>query len=217
MSTFQVRLNQGWDPNPANSNDAQARGGQNRLAQGALDTAIGTGIQVTGNQITGTQTYFPSIQRQMYAMGPNKTSRKLKDGSIFSDVNYWKRFSYPTLPVDQAFVFTLNDDGSVWNDFGPNSFIKTYSFTVLHGGGTHFVDVLGDNGNAASFAMIQTVGTAALSVSFNGAAAIILAGGTTTIFDNGDILITSINFTNNDGAVDETVTIVLSILNVAKS
>lgn len=219
MSTFQVRLNEGAGSNPQSG---QNRGGANRLSQGALDTAIA---------LSSTHGYFPSLQRQMYAMGPNKTSRKLHDGDTFVDVNYWKRFTFPTLPFDQAFVFVLSDDGSVWNDFGPNSFAVGYNLMIADntqgenslGAGfsaNNFVDVLGGNGNAASFAMIQVgSGPTNVLVYFNGLSTFIsLAASTTTIFDNGDLPITSIAIDNRQaGHAPVNINILLSILSVAKS
>ena len=33
-------------------------------------------------------------QRSAYITGPNRINRKLKDGEIFTDCNYWKRFEH---------------------------------------------------------------------------------------------------------------------------
>jgi hypothetical protein len=59
-----------------------------------------------------------SIQRSVYVMGPHKTNRLLKDGTTFTDSNYWKRFAYPQVSKEQAIVEVVSDDGSVYVD-GP--------------------------------------------------------------------------------------------------
>ena len=38
-------------------------------------------------------------QRTAYIMGPNRINRVLKDGEVFTDCNYWKRFAHPPLPL----------------------------------------------------------------------------------------------------------------------
>jgi hypothetical protein len=75
--------------------------GIGRTAQGYLDPAVVNGA---------------SIQRTIYAPGPNKINRKLFDGQTFTDVNYWKRFAYPNLAHENAFIEVVTDDGSVWSD-----------------------------------------------------------------------------------------------------
>src|SRR3954469_4535762 len=93
--------------------------GVGRTAQGFLDPSVVSGA---------------SIQRTIYAPGPNKINRVLFDGQTFTDVNYWKRFAYPNLPHDQAFINVVTDDGSVWNDFSQdNSYPVSYTSTLVNG------------------------------------------------------------------------------------
>lgn len=194
MSTFKVKLTQGVG----------------RTSQGYLDEQA---------QTSGT-----SIQRTIYAMGPNKTNRKLTDGQTFSDVNYWKRYAYPNLPYDQAFIVVMTDDGSVWNDFSPeNSFPRSYHLTVASGSAysANIVDVLGDNGSAAVFAQI-TVTTSGSAPTFriNGQSTglISIGGGTTQVFDKGDLQISMLEIDNSQSShATTTVDILFSILSVPQS
>ena len=55
-------------------------------------------------------------QRSAYIMGPNRVNRKLKDGETFVDSNYWKRFAYPQVPLEEAFIEVVEDDGTVYSD-----------------------------------------------------------------------------------------------------
>jgi hypothetical protein len=194
MSLFQVKLTEGIG----------------RTSQGYLDTIA----QTTGF----------SIQRTMYCMGPNKTNRKLVDGATFTDVNYWKRFSYPTLPYDQAFIVVLQDDGSVWNDFEPeNTFPVSYTLTVAPGSAyaANVINVLQENGSPAVFAQITvTTGGSAPTFMINGlsTATLSIPGGTTQVFDNGDLEITQLAVNNTQsGNSTVTVDVLFSILSIAQS
>ncbi|NIQ15933.1 MAG: hypothetical protein GTO02_16525, partial [Candidatus Dadabacteria bacterium] len=53
----------------------------------------------------------PSIQRTMWCTGPNLVYRKLFDGEVFTDCNYWKRFAFPQVPMETAFIEVISDDG----------------------------------------------------------------------------------------------------------
>lgn len=74
-------------------------------------TSTGQGLLDTAGQANGA-----SYQRTVYVMGPGKVNRKLKDGDTFTDVNYWKRFAYPQVPLDQAFIEVVSDDGAPYTD-----------------------------------------------------------------------------------------------------
>lgn len=183
--------------------------GVGRTAQGYLDPSVVNGA---------------SIQRTIYAPGPNKINRALFDGQTFTDVNYWLRFSYPTLPYDQAFISVVTNDGSVWNDFYPeNQFPRSYTLTVV-GGSTYasnVVNVLSDNGSPAIFTQI-TVTTAGSAPNFriNGLSNAILpiAGGTTQVFDKGDLPITKIEIDNSQsGNATATINIFLAIQAIPQS
>ena len=57
-----------------------------------------------------------SRQRQMFVAGPGRTYRLLKDGDTFTDNNYWKRFAFPQVGREFAFIEVVTDDGSVYSD-----------------------------------------------------------------------------------------------------
>jgi hypothetical protein len=195
MSVFQVNLTQGVG----------------RTAQGALDPSVVNGA---------------SIQRSVWVAGPNKTNRQLFDGATFTDVNYWKRFSYAvTGNYDTAFINVLTDDGSTWNDFSDdNTFPYSYS-TVLQAGDTYTThtsgihrtqfNILADTGSPAVFTQIyNATASTVVNVRVNGSATAIfpLVGGTTQVFDKGDLLINMLEFDNtNSGAVNTTVYIFLAV------
>lgn len=184
--------------------------GSGRTAQGYLDPSVVSGA---------------SIQRTMFAMGPNKTSRVLIDGATFTDVNYWKRFTYPTLPYEQAFIEVVTDDGSVWNDNAKdgNSFPRSYSVTIADNSAyaANIVDILGDNGSAAIFTQItvDTAGTAP-TFRFNGLsnATLSIADGVTQVFNKGDMQITYIEIDNTQsGHGAATATVFCSIQSLPRS
>jgi hypothetical protein len=191
--------------------------GIGRTAQGFLDPSVVNGA---------------SIQRTMYAPGPNKVNRVLFDGQTFTDVNYWKRFAYPALPFDQAFIQVVYDDGSVWNDFGnENGAAASYSTIILHGTtyGSHLsginrtsFTVLTDFGSPAVFTQITNSNTANpnqfITVRVNGTATFPLYGGQTQTFDKGDLPISLLEFDNStSGNVDTPVNIFMSIQQIAQS
>lgn len=188
MSVFKVKLTQGFGP----------------AAQGALDTAVVDGA---------------SIQRTIYAPGPNKINRILFDGQTFTDVNYWKRFTYPTLPYDQAFIEVVTDDGSVWNDYNtsdntfPESVDKTLAIASTYATENNIIDVLGDYGGPAVFTQITNLTASTLIYArINGTAVIPIVGGTSQVFDRGDLSITLIEFDNSaSGAVSTSVNVFMSI------
>jgi len=201
MSVFSVKLTQGVG----------------RTAQGFLDPSVVNGA---------------SIQRTIYAPGPNKINRVLFDGQTFTDVNYWKRFAYPNLPYDQAFINVVTDDGSVWNDFTQdNSYPVSYTSTLVNGttytthtsgiNRTQFT-ILSDNGSPAVFTQITNGDTshptAFITVRVNGTATFPLYGGSTQVFDKGDLPITLLEFDNHtSGSVDVPIYIFLSIQQAAQS
>jgi len=185
--------------------------GVGRTAQGYLDPSVVNGA---------------SIQRTIYAPGPNKINRVLFDGQTFTDVNYWKRFTYPTLPYEQAFITVVTDDGSVWNDFSAeNTFPRSYSLS-LAGGSTYStngntVNVLTDNGSPAVFTQITNLsGSGSVNVRVNGLANAIVpvAAGTTQVFDKGDLAVTKLEFDNSaSGAGTATISVFLAIQSQATS
>lgn len=196
MSTFQVRLNQ-TQLSQGNQPTSQAR---------FLDQSI-----ISGR----------SIQRSFYAMGPDKTSRKLKDGDIFNDVNYWKRFAFPVLPLDQAFIVVLNDDQTIWND-NPidNHFPASYNFNVNDNTdySSNVADILNDYGSLAVSIQIQVTGSGTAPIfRFNGSATYAIAPGFISIFDNSKFPTSKIEINNQQaGHAFCTVSILLNIINTTR-
>lgn len=183
--------------------------GIGRTAQGYLDPSVVNGA---------------SIQRTIYAPGPNKTNRRLFDGQTFTDVNYWKRFAYPNLAHENAFIEVVTDDGSVWSDnVKENVFPRSYAVAVADNSAyaANVVDVLGDNGSPAVFTQITvtTTGTAP-TFRFNGLsnATLSIGNGTTQVFDKGDLAISKIEIDNTQsGHQATTVAIFLSIQSLPQS
>jgi len=203
MSVFKVALNntdQGLldlDPSTASAN-----------------TVTGGGL---GNQMQ------PSIQRGVYIMGPNLVNRLLIDGETFSDCNYWKRFAYPQVPLNEAFIEVVTDDGSIYSDVpSENTFPLVYDITAV--GGSTFsdnqADIYGDTGGYATFAQITNNGSGAIKVRLNGLtdAAFDLAAGDTQVFNSGDLSISLIEIDNSaSGAADADVQIICSVRSICNS
>jgi hypothetical protein len=204
MSVFQVQLN--------------------NTQQGYLDlnpsTATPVAIGNPANPYLGTEMQ-PSIQRTIFVAGPHRIYRELFDGQTFTDVNYWKRFAYPQVPLDQAFIVVLVDDGTIWSDdstentypltFGgasPYNVLTTDTFA------TNFIDILGTYSGFASFVQITNYGTAPtqnIKVQLNGStnAVFTLAAGDTQVFNNGDLQVGRLAF--QGGTANTTIQVVLSV------
>jgi len=146
-----------------------------------------------------------SLQRQMWATGPNLTFRLLSDGEEFDDCNYWKRYAYPQVPRNEAFIEVVTDDGSPFSDIASeNVFIRTYSFTVAQNSAfsANVIDILGDNGNPAIALQIEVVSNN-VSMRINGSSTAVtdIAAGATLSFDAGEISANTLEFSEeNDGA-----------------
>ena len=185
----------------------------NNTQQGVMDLNPATGGQMS-----------PSIQRSMWVTGPNRSYRELIDGSTFTDCNYWKRFCYPQVPLDQAILVCTSDDGSVWSDVDPeeNVFPRVYTLTIAGGSvySANVIDVIGDNGNPAVTASIENQSGQAVKVKMNGLATAIfdLAGNETKSFNLGDAVISRLEFNNTaSGATTATVQVILTIKSKANS
>jgi len=160
----------------------------------------------------------PSKQRTMFCAGPNRIYRELFDGQVFTDCNYWKRFAYPQVSQEVAFIEVLTDDGSIYSDIpGENTFPKVfypYSVLIADTFATNFIDILGTYGAAATFVQITNLGTAAtqnITVQLNGDvdAVMLLAFGDTQVFNAGDLAVTKLGF--DGGTANTTLQIVLSL------
>ena len=198
----------------------------NNVRQGLLDRDPAT-MQVAGRGL-GEQ-INPSLQRQVYVMGPNLINRLLSDGEVFTDCNYWKRFAYPNVPLEEAFIEVVTDDGSVYSDMsGESTFPRVWDVTAV--GGTTFatedniVDIAGESGGHAVFVQITNKNTAGsgedVKIRLNGLtnATLDLAAGDTQIFNAGDLSVSHIAIDNSaSGAGDVDVQIVASVRSVCRS
>lgn len=198
----------------------------NNISQGQLDLDPSTASAITGNDhsLLGSE-MNPSIQRTIYVAGPNNTHRKLKDGDQFTDSNYWKRFAYPQVPLDQAFIQVVTDDGSVYSDVeAENTYPVVYTLTVANGttysDEDNVADILTDHGGYAVFAQIVNQGSGNVKVRINGSTSAIfdLANGEQQIFNHGDLSISKLEFSNTaSGGSTATVQIIVSVKSISNS
>lgn len=163
--------------------------------QGRLDVNMTTGQPVA-----------TSIQRSVYVMGPHRINRLLHDGDTFTDCNYWKRFAYPQVSLDQAFIQVVTDDGSVYSDYEvEQTFLKTYSLTLADGSTYtttgNFADILGDTGGYAVFTQIVNNGSGAVTCRINGStnSTFTLGASDTQIFNAGELAVSKVSFANSSG------------------
>lgn len=160
----------------------------NQGDQGNLDVNPATGLE-----------FATSVQRTMYVAGPNGKIREIVDGTTFTDCNYWKRFAFPAVSANEAFIEVLTDDGSVYSDIASeNTYPVSDSLTITSGEDydDNFIDILGDTGNHAQFVQMTSNGTASpdddVLVQLNGTATFTLVAGTTQVLNAGDVSVTSI-------------------------
>lgn len=141
-------------------------------------------------------------QRTAYIMGPNKVNRKLKDGETFTDCNYWKRFAYPNVSLEEAFIEVVEDDGTIYSDnISDNSYPKVYNISAQAGSAfsANKADIVADSGSYALFAQITNKGQEPVRIRLNGlnSAILDLDGGSTQTFNPGELAIASIEVENN--------------------
>jgi len=199
MSVFQVALN----------NPYQGYMDINPTTQAIVPSSVDQlGVQMN-----------PSIQRTIYVTGPNRTWRKLRDGQTFTDCNYWKRFAYPQVPLDQAFINVVTDDGSVYSDFAPeNNFPVAQNLNVV--GGTSYstpanvIDFVGTYGNPASFVQLTNNSANGVKVRLNGNTNAVL----TQVFNAGDLTVSKLEFDNStSGATTVSVSVLASVTSMCNS
>ncbi len=184
----------------------------NNTQEGVMDLNPATGAQMS-----------PSLQRTMWVTGPNRSYRELRDGATFTDCNYWKRYCYPAVPLDQAILTCTSDDGSVWSsDPTENTFPRVYTITIP--GATTYaanvIDVVGDNGSPAISASIDNLSAQPVRVRMNGMATAIfsLGNAASQSFNLGDAVISRLEFDNtSSGATTATVQVILTLRSVANS
>ena len=162
-------------------------------------------------------------QRSVWIMGPDRTNRVLKDGDTFEDVNYWKRFAYPQVPLNEAFIEVISDDGIEWLDDRQTNFPRVYDITAVGGSdfSANIANILATTGGYAVFAQITNKSTTqdvSLRLNKDDSAIIDLPAGSTQSFQAGDVSISTIEVRNNaNGAVDADVQILVSISVVPRS
>jgi hypothetical protein len=190
----------------------------NNSAQGLLDRRFDSGVEGT----PGTQ-FATSIQRTVYVAGPGKTYRKLADGETFTDCNYWKRFAYPQVPLNEAFIEVVSDDGSAYSDdASAMNFPKVYNMLIPQGTAyeDNVVDILGDTGGYAVFVQIANQGSSAVRCRINGVvdAVIDIGGSETQVFNSGDLSVSKLEFMNNvSGGTTADVQVLVSVKSVCNS
>ena len=160
-------------------------------------------------------------QRSAYITGPNRINRKLKDGETFVDCNYWKRFAYPQVPLEEAFIEVVEDDGTVYSDMvQDNTYPRVYNIVAAPGSSfaDNRADIQGDSGSFALFAQITNRGGEGLRVRINGAdsAVIDLPASSTQTFNVGEMTIALLEVENPSESEVE-VQVVVSIRVAATS
>jgi len=158
-------------------------------------------------------------QRSAYIMGPNKVNRKLNDGEIFKDCNYWKRFAHPQVSLEEAFIEVIEDDGTIYNESSESSF-NTYPrvFDILAKKGSSFRENVADiNGETKSYATFAQITNKSefdeIKIRLNklDSAIIEIPPQNTQVFNVGEVTIGSIEIDNSNGEEDVKVQIIVSI------
>lgn len=162
-----------------------------------------------------------SIQKTMEVTGPNLTRRRLYDGETFTSTNYWKRFASVadggSMAAETAFIKVLSDDGSPYSDMNPNVnkfavvIDKTITASTTFSEEDNQIDILGTYGGVALFTQIVTDENIKVRLNGSTTADLDVAEGSQT-FDNSDLPLTSIAFSNAEsGATNATVQVLLTI------
>lgn len=197
MSVFRVRL-------------SQPSTGRNRNSQGYLDSHVGVDT-----------TY--SVQRTMYAMGPNKINRKLADGQTFTDCNYWKRFAYPQVAYVDSFIDVVTDDGSVYIDGQVSTYPRVYARTIVAGTSysatNNIINIFEDNGGYAVSGQITVRSGSGITAKLNdlSTALLTVASGTTQSFQSGETLSKIAIDNSASGATNSSVEVLVFIQSTCNS
>lgn len=167
------------------------------IKQGLLDLDPSTHPLAAGSAATYGQlgsAFSISKQRQIFVAGPNRSYRLLKDGETFTDCNYWKRFAYPQVAREFAFINVVTDDGSVYSDVPEeNTFAAGSTETLTTDYTDTVVNFVTTYGGPARFLQVQNLdSTAVVNGELNGDTNVTfqLGGGETQIFNQGDLAIT---------------------------
>jgi hypothetical protein len=160
-----------------------------------------------------------SRQRQMFVAGPGRTYRLLKDGETFTDNNYWKRFAYPQVGREFAFIEVVTDDGSIYSDVPEeNTFAAGATETLSTDFADTAIDFVTTYGGAARFLQVQNLdATIAIEGELNGDTNVTfrLNAGETQIFNQGDLAITLLRLKADSGTPD--VSWIASVRSVSNS
>jgi hypothetical protein len=162
-------------------------------------------------------------QRTAYIMGPNRINRKLKDGESFTDCNYWKRFAYPNVPLEEAFIEVVEDDGTIYGDkVAENTYPRVYNLVASPGStySQNKADIAGDSGSWAIFAQITNKSeTDDIKIRINGlnTAIIDIPAGATQTFNPGEVTIGTLEIDNGSGSQPAGVQILVSVSSVGRS
>ena len=157
-------------------------------------------------------------QRSAYIIGPNKINRILKDGDTFRDSNYWKRFAYPQVPLEEAFIEVLEDDGIQYIDNQQNNTPKTYNITAAANSGfeENKADIFEDfKGNAVFTQITNKNLSQEIKIRLNKSddAIIDLPAGATQSFNAGDVSINCIEVSNeSEESVDVQIFVSIAVI-----
>jgi hypothetical protein len=176
----------------------------NNNVQGRLDLNAATDNSESFGEVG--DTFTVSKQRQIYVTGPNGKYRLLSDGDTFTDCNYWKKFTTEVMGEEFAFIEVLSDDGSIYSDIPEeNTFSVGQTLTLTTNYADNVVDFVTDHGAPARFLMIQNLDESiAIFGELNGDTNITFAvgAGETMMFNQGDMVITSIRLKSTSGTPD---------------
>lgn len=157
-----------------------------------------------------------SLQQTIYVAGPKGVRRSLKDGEIFEDCNYWKKFSFPTVPLEESFIEVLEDDGTIYSDIEEENIFPRVYTNVIEAGSSfeeNKINIFEDNFGYAKFVQLNSFeGSGDIKVRINGTDEAIfnLDSGNTQQFNYGDIIITKLEF-KNEGNTSATIQTILSV------
>ncbi len=181
------------------------------ITQGLLDFDPATNTSETYGQVGepfGAD--FPnseavSRQRQIFAAGPNKKYRLLTDGATFTDCNYWKKFAFPQVVKEFAFIEVVTDDGSIFSDIATeNTFAAGAEETGLDTNyTTTAIDLVVDHGGAARFLQLQNLDTtddATMEINGDTTINLILVALTSQTFQRGDVVVSSFRLKAGSGS-----------------
>ena len=178
----------------------------NNNSQGLLDVNPANGGQ-----------FAVSLQRTIYVTGPNHVNKKLIDGELFTGSNYWKRFAYPQIPLNEAFIEVIEDDGSVYSNIvSENTYPKVYNVIIAPNSNyeDNLLDIVTDTKGHAVFVQLNNKSSIDVKIKINGLTTAIfdLASSESQVFNSGDLSITKLEFISiSAGSENALVQVITSI------